>query len=307
MENQKDQPKVSILIVTYNRAHLLEESIGRLLRQTYQDYKVVIVDNGSTDDTPMVLEKFKEHEKVQIHTLPVNRGCPGGYNYAFDIVDTEWFATMADDDILLENALEALMRIPEEVDPEVNAVTGNCLFPNGELSGKGLEKDQYLNLETIVTKCTGEFWGVTKTELLGDLRFNEKLLGNENSMWYQIDEIANRYYVHKPMQIFDQDHGPTQTNLNSLKDIPRKAKIYRELQYETKYWEILKKYHIKKFQKRCFKGWFFLTLDNDLEGARKYLEMLYSSAPGLKIKLTQKGLSFMGNKMLRIAYKAFPT
>ena len=306
MENQKDKPKVSILIVTYNRAHMLEESLERVLKQTYQDYKVVVVDNGSTDNTPEVLEKFRGRDKIEIHTLPQNRGCSGGYNHALDIVDTEWFATMADDDVLLENALEILMRIPEEVDSTVNAVTGNCLSPNGEFTGKGVDKDQYLPLETIVNKCSGEFWGVTKTELLGELRFNEKLLGNENAMWYQVDEVANRYYVHQPMQIFNQDHGPTETNLNSLKDISRKVKIYRELQYETRYWEILKKYHVQKFQKRCFKGWFFLTLDNDREGARKYLEMLYSSTPSLKIKLTQKGLSVLGHRMMKIAYKAFP-
>ena len=65
-------PTVSVIIPTYNRAHLLGRSIQSVLDQTYQDFELIIVDDGSTDQTPKICEKFGE--KIKVITHPTNRG-----------------------------------------------------------------------------------------------------------------------------------------------------------------------------------------------------------------------------------------
>ena len=54
-------PKVSVVIPTYNRAHLLPRAIQSVLDQTYQDLEIVLVDDGSTDNTEEVIKDFKEN------------------------------------------------------------------------------------------------------------------------------------------------------------------------------------------------------------------------------------------------------
>ncbi|MGI9553015.1 MAG: glycosyltransferase family 2 protein, partial [Aurantibacter sp.] len=149
MENMPKNPKVSILVCTYNRARILAEALDSVLNQTYKNFELVIIDNGSTDETPKVLEAYQQDERVRIFTLPVNRGCAGGYNYGFDQLRGEWFGIIGDDDLLTEDAIETLMHIPEALDPEVNAVSANSIFKsNGEFAAGGVDKDQYLDFET---------------------------------------------------------------------------------------------------------------------------------------------------------------
>ncbi|MGI9550859.1 MAG: glycosyltransferase family 2 protein [Aurantibacter sp.] len=292
------KPKVSISICTYNRAHLLPNAIESVLNQSYKDFELVIIDNGSSDATPEILEHYKADPRVRIFTVPENLGCAGGHNYGMDVVQGEWFGAIGDDDLLLDDALESIMHVPGHIDPEVNAVTANCLLSsNGEFAGKGLDHDQYLNLETIISKCSGEFWGLFKHELLGSRRFNEDLPGNEVALWYQIDAIAKRYYIHRPVRIFC-DQGETLTNQNKKINLPRKIQIYKALLQEDFYWKAFKKYQIKRFRMKCLKGWFFLRLNEDKTRAKAYKKMLLDSHPGPIPQLAMKLLSLFGKKGL---------
>ena len=51
-------PAVSVIVATYNRAKLLCETIDSILQQRFQDYELIVVDDGSTDNTRAVLEGF---------------------------------------------------------------------------------------------------------------------------------------------------------------------------------------------------------------------------------------------------------
>ena len=298
-----NNPKVSIMVCTYNRAQILARALDSILNQTYKNFELVIIDNGCTDETPKVLEGYQEDERVRIFTLPVNRGCHGGYNYGFDQLRGEWFGTLGDDDLLTHDAIETLMRIPEEIDPEVNAVIARSINKsNGEFASGGLDKDQYLDFETVVTKCWGEFWGLTKLELLDDLRFNEELYGNESTVWFQIDAVAKRYYVHKAVEVFD-DQGSTQTNRGKKIDIVRKSQTFKALLKEDFYWQTIKKFRPKYYQNKCFKGWFFLSVNQDKKEANKYAEMLENSNPSFKLRLSKKLLDILGRRGLKLTFQ----
>jgi glycosyltransferase involved in cell wall biosynthesis len=61
-----EKPKISLLLYTYNRADIVVKAIDSILNQTYRDFELVLINNGSTDNTHEVLEKYRDHEKVRV-------------------------------------------------------------------------------------------------------------------------------------------------------------------------------------------------------------------------------------------------
>ncbi|MGI9545347.1 MAG: glycosyltransferase family 2 protein [Cyclobacteriaceae bacterium] len=295
IENQlmtNTSPKISMLIWTYNRADQVEISIRSVLNQTFEDFELILVDNGSTDHTPAVLEKYCNHPKVRLFRLEENRRVTGGMNFALDQMHGEWFATLGDHDEIVPHAFETLLQVVEEVDPSIDAVTANAISSTtGEFCGLGLDKDQYLPLETIVSKVSGDFFGIAKTTLLGDKRLNEKLLGNENSFWYKIDSIANRYYIHQGLKIFNTEEGDSFTKELKSMDFSIKSGMYKELINEPFFWEVTNKYNRKRSVALGLRGYFFSKIHGYQKGLQFYKRMMRGGSAKYQILATILKLS----------------
>lgn len=92
-----DVPRVSVLIPAYNRAVLLPRAIEGVLRQTLQQFEVVVVDDGSEDDTAAVVGSFP-NPPVRLVRLPVNIGVAGARNAGISVARAELIAFLDSDD-----------------------------------------------------------------------------------------------------------------------------------------------------------------------------------------------------------------
>lgn len=104
-----EQPLVSIIIPTYNRAHLIGETLDSVLAQTYQKWECIVVDDGSTDDTDEVMANYMAKDsRFRYYHRPKDR-LPGGNaarNYGFEQSRGEYIQWFDSDDLMLENFLE---------------------------------------------------------------------------------------------------------------------------------------------------------------------------------------------------------
>lgn len=92
-------PKVTILMGTWNRAHMIEKAIESVRKQTFTDWELVIADDGSTDDTPKVIEEWKKKEPRIIYVRNyVNQGISKNYNTGLRIGRGQYVAMIDDDD-----------------------------------------------------------------------------------------------------------------------------------------------------------------------------------------------------------------
>ena len=71
---------VSIILCTYNRAALLPRAIRSVLRQTYTDFELIVIDDGSTDDTARIVDKFFDADKRIRYFYQQNKGLAGARN-----------------------------------------------------------------------------------------------------------------------------------------------------------------------------------------------------------------------------------
>lgn len=115
-------PKVSIVVPTYNYAHYLDETIQSALDQTYQDYELLIVDNHSTDNTEQVIQKYLGDPRVAYHKNPKNLGLVGNWNKCLELANGEYIKFLCADDKFHPEMLEKYVAVMEQY-PNVSLVT----------------------------------------------------------------------------------------------------------------------------------------------------------------------------------------
>ncbi len=108
------QPKVSVLIPTYNYAHYLDETIQSVLDQTFTDFELIIVDNCSTDNTDEVVKKYLTDIRVSFHKNETNVGLVGNWNKCLDYAKGEYIKFLCADDKFHPQLLEKFVAIMEQ-------------------------------------------------------------------------------------------------------------------------------------------------------------------------------------------------
>lgn len=111
-------PFFSVIIPVYNRADMLERALRSVLEQTFQDFEIVIVDDGSNDHPEAVVARVND---ARIHIIAKqNEGGAAARNLGFDRAQGRYVAPLDSDDIFLPHHLENMARVFEE-DPDVVA------------------------------------------------------------------------------------------------------------------------------------------------------------------------------------------
>ncbi|NDJ62769.1 MAG: glycosyltransferase, partial [Chloroflexi bacterium] len=95
-------PTVSVIIPTYNRAQLAREAVESVLAQTYQDFEIIVVDDGSTDDTAEVLAAYSDRIR---YIRQDNSGVSAARNHGMRLARGSYIAFLDSDDLFLPNKL----------------------------------------------------------------------------------------------------------------------------------------------------------------------------------------------------------
>lgn len=119
--------EVSILIPSYNSRHYLREALESIFAQTYPHWKVIVVDDGSTDNSLSQAEPYISNPRVRLIRSPENEGKSSALNKGLQEIDTPFFLEMDADDWLTPDALEVLMNEAKRVPSYVGLFTGNVI------------------------------------------------------------------------------------------------------------------------------------------------------------------------------------
>ena len=116
-------PLVSVVVITYNSADFVLETLDSVKNQTWQNLELIISDDGSVDETTQLCKQWLENNssrfvRTEIITVKRNTGIPSNCNRAIKVSKGEWVKLIAGDDILLPSCVENLMK-ETELDKDV--------------------------------------------------------------------------------------------------------------------------------------------------------------------------------------------
>lgn len=100
---------LTVFTPTYNRAYCLEKCYQSLLRQSSRNFIWMIIDDGSTDDTKQLVEKWVEEDLIEIkYVWQKNQGMHGAHNTAYKLIKTELNVCIDSDDYMSDDAVEKI-------------------------------------------------------------------------------------------------------------------------------------------------------------------------------------------------------
>lgn len=138
MKKTSKKPLVSVIMPVYNAGKFVDKAITSILRQTYNNLEIIVVDDGSTDDSLKILNKYaKADKRVKIIALDKNCGPSYASNLAIKKASGVYLARMDADDISLPRRLDKQVKFLQE-HPEVAILGGQCklIDKKGKLIGK---------------------------------------------------------------------------------------------------------------------------------------------------------------------------
>ncbi len=193
----KNAPTISVIIPTYNRAKLLPRALDSIIAQTYQDWEIVVVDDGSTDNTKEVVQAYADKLGGQCqYVYQENARCEAARNRGIGMARGQFVAFLDSDDEFLPRKLEQQMEL-FKLRPELGFVYGDYAYIDLEgvrfesffdTISKHARDVSYEEIAPDLCVCTGDLFdvllrgyfvativGLVRREVLADsIRFSEQ-------------------------------------------------------------------------------------------------------------------------------------
>lgn len=201
-ENALNEPLVSVLVPTHNCSKSIEQSLTSLLRQTWKNIEIIVVDLYSSDATWTILQRLRRSvPNIQCYRLNTPQGLHFGLNHAFKFASGEFIFFQNSDDFSHPDRIRLCML--KLMQPDVSAVRGTCLNLGQSDSTKpesSIHKILALGLRRNVFQQTGSLSPTTLSdeEYLERLRAwsyhkNLKIISEELPLYYHCSSIRATY------------------------------------------------------------------------------------------------------------------
>lgn len=209
----------TVFTPTRDRAGTLPRVYESLVRQSYRDFEWLVIDDGSTDGSLALLERWQAESTfpIQVISKEESEGKFEAMRTALETARGKFFLTLDSDDACVPSALERLNSawesIPLEARTRFSAVTGLCVDAQGRLVGTRFPRDPTDSNSLEIRyryRVRGEKWGFQRTDVLREAMAATVHHRGHVPEGYVWDAIARRYltrYVNEALRIYHQDQA----------------------------------------------------------------------------------------------------
>ena len=269
--------KVSVIIPVYNSEAFLRQCIQSVIRQTYQNMEVLIIDDGSTDQSREVCEQFcRKDGRIRLYRQE-NKGVSSARNLGLEAAAGEYVFFLDSDDAIHPSLIEAAVCQAEVSKAELSFCSYVRLttLQMEEIQSQKRESSSPLNWETAEKYLSEEWFHIRferelsciggkmlRREYIGAQRFNERIRSGEDTLFlYELCCRQVRMAYADVQWYYYRMHSDSATHLHERKGMGQKWRVYekiRDQEYEKGHsawalkweyglmWDILSAYLVMK-------------------------------------------------------------
>lgn len=269
------QPKLSVIIASYNHQDYIAETLRSLEEQTFKGFEIIIVDDGSTDKTVEVAKSTQS--RAQIYTQE-NQGVVAARNRGVDLARGKYICFVDSDDVVLPERFEKQVALLDG-DTELGLVFADALI----IDSRGDEIGKFSDVYPVVPGDVAQMLAmhycftpmITVMVRADVLRKTGPFLKpgpiSDYMKWIEVAHISKVHYDPEPLGCWRRHQASTSKQANKVKSYAKtRAALKRILRkYPTLQAEIGKKI-VKRYSRSYFLTAFWLAADGNVRRARKY-------------------------------------
>lgn len=304
--------KVSIIVPVYNTENYIERCLNSLVNQTLEDIEIIVVNDGSTDNTGKILQKYRDKIKI---IEQKNSGIATTRNKGLEIATGKYIAFVDSDDWLEIDAIEKLYN--KAIDNDFDCVMCNYWYIDDKKKWNGVvsaTKDitNINDKKEFIIKMFPVIWDkLYKREKIKNFKFKDgvwaedveylyRIMSNINSIGIVEDKLYYYYQREKSdSRLYDKRVYDYIDNFNGIIDFYKKNNLYNEYKTELEYCYV--RYLYATFIKRAahFKNKkdYYKAVDTAIKNVKntfpsyKKNKYFYKNLKGLYLVLFNKTIS----------------
>ena len=230
---KKINPLITVYITNYNYGKFIKKAIDSVLNQTFKNFELIIIDDGSKDKSAKIIKQFQNKNKIKV-VFQKNKGLIVSNNLALRMSNAKYIMRLDSDDWLDPHALEIMVNILER-NKKISLVFPDYyeVDKNGKIIGQ-VRRHDFKKVKLLDQPAHGACTMIRKENLLDIGGYDEEF--NCQDGYYLWLKFIKKYVVRNvnlPLFYYRQ-HQNSLTN-NSKRILFNRSRIIRKLQKKRKY------------------------------------------------------------------------
>ncbi len=304
-------PKISVIVPAYNAEKSIEKCVRSILNQTYKDLEVIVINDGSTDNTIDILGKLKKTDKrLKVFSIE-NGGVSHARNFGIDNATGDYITFVDSDDYIDSDMYKCLIDITNRY----NVKIAHCSYKNVDESGNvisvvgdtgeiiELAHDKAISCLITGNIFVGGLWNkLFDISLFDDVRLNEDIKYDEDILanFYLFDQVEKSVFVDRAFYNYVACESSSTHSANSLISCRQSLFVSKEINRLSigKPYELLSKKKVSASLLGLYRAYIFNKSVDKIEKRKVMSEILEFKSQGF--------YNGKKEKILLIFYRYFP-
>lgn len=226
----REEPLVSIIMPAYNCERYIKEAIDSVIAQTYKHWELIVIDDGSKDDTAKIVDELSlKDSRIHLYVNEKNQGVSATRNKGILIARGDWIAFLDSDDMWKPQKLEKQMLLSQETGAEFLFTGSSFINEKGDYYRGIFEVPQKVTYKRLrmhnVISCSSV---LIKKCLLDDIKMENDDMHEDYAVWLRVLKTGVcAYGINEPLLIYRISKNSKSGN--KLKTIRMTYKVFRFL------------------------------------------------------------------------------